>query len=78
MTAGPEQHRLMWRFLRYTPRQLRYLGGSQEWFGAGPGRSIGGAGGGLVHIVVHAPDFIDVDHLKEIRSKFQLLNVTAL
>ena len=46
----------------------------RAWAGA----RFGGAGGGLVHIVVHAPDSIDVDHLKKIRSKFQLLNIAAL
>ena len=42
VTADSEQHFLMWRFLSYDPRQLRYLGDSQEWFGAGSGRSIWG------------------------------------
>ena len=40
--GDPEQHFLMYRFLRCDPRQLRYLGGPQEWFGAGSGRSIWG------------------------------------
>ena len=54
------------------------MGGPQEWFGAGSGRSIWGTGGGLVHIVVHVFDFLYVDHLKKIRSKFQLLNIAGL
>lgn len=39
---------------------------------------LGGTGGGLLHIVVHALDFIDVGYLKQIRSQFQLLNIAAL
>jgi hypothetical protein len=42
-----------------------------------PGARVGGTGGGLLHIVVQALDYIDVDHLKKIRSKFQLLNIAA-
>lgn len=68
----------MCRILRYDPRQRRYLGGPQEWFGAGSGRSIWGTGGGLVHIVVDVFAFLDVDHLKQIRSKFQLFNIAGL
>jgi hypothetical protein len=42
-----------------------------------PGARFGGTGGGLLHIVVHAFDLLDVDHLKQIRSQFHLLNIAA-
>lgn len=64
-TLRPEAAKVLGRFARMVWSRLRAL-------------DFGGAGGGLVHIVVHAVDFIDVGYLKQIRSQFQLLNIAAI